>query len=133
MEEDECLPVGILEEDKNDELSPDDVAQTYNSLQHVVNEFTLRGDGEKFYPSFFNCVQRSECFFPRLCKDASVFLGFGLANHIVAFVSHVYFHTETSGFQRTFSDISAVESTQKEKAIICYLGGYVFATLSRRN
>ena len=70
--------------------------------------------------------------FPRLIKDASLFLGFDLANHIVAFLSHGYFHTETSGFQRTFSDISAVEFTQKEKAIICYLGGYVFATLSRR-
>ena len=52
MEEDECLPVGILEEDKNDKLSPDDVAHTYNCLQHVVNEFTLRGDGEKFYLHF---------------------------------------------------------------------------------
>ena len=132
MEEDECLPVGILEEYKNYELSPDDVAHTYNCLQHVVNEFTLRGDGEKFYPSFFNCVQISECLFPRLSKDASLFLGFDLANHIVAFLSHGYFHTETSGFQRTFSDIFAVEFTQKEKAIICYLGGYVFATLSRR-
>ena len=51
MEEDECLPVGILEDYKNYELSPDDVAHTNNCLQHVVNEFTLR-DGEKFYPSF---------------------------------------------------------------------------------
>ena len=81
MEEDEWLP----EEYKNYELSPDDVAHTYNCLQHVVNEFTVRGDGEKFYPSFFNRVQRSECLFPRLSKDASLFLGFDLANHIVAF------------------------------------------------
>ena len=130
MEEDECLPVGILEEYKNYELSPDDVAHIYNCLQHGVNEFTLRGDGETFYP--FNCVQRSECLFPRLSKDASLFLGFDLANHLVAFLSHGYFHTKTGGFQRTFSDILAVEFTQKEKAIICYLGGYVFATLSRR-
>ena len=86
----------------------------------------------KILPLISNCVQRSECLFPRLSKDASLFLGFDLANHIVAFLSHCYFHTETSGFQRTFSDISAVEFTQKEKAIICYLGGYVFATLSRR-
>ena len=70
--------------------------------------------------------------FPQLSKDASLFLGFDQANHIVAFLSHGYFHTETSGFRRTFSDISAVEFTQKEKAIICYLGGYVFATLSMR-
>ena len=130
MEEDECLPVGIHEEYKNYELSPDDIAHTYNCLQHVVNEFTLRGDGEKFYPLFFNCVQRSECLLPRLSKDASLFLGFDLANRIVAFLSHGYFHTETSGFQRTFSDISAVEFIIE--AIICYLGGYVFATLSRR-
>ena len=64
------VPVGILEGYKDYELSPDDGAHTYNCL-HVVNEFTLRGDGEKFYPSFFNCVQRSECLFPRLSKDAS--------------------------------------------------------------
>ena len=37
MEEDECLPVGILEEYKNYELLPNDVAHTYNCLQHVVN------------------------------------------------------------------------------------------------
>ena len=70
--------------------------------------------------------------FPRLSKDDSLFLWFDLANHIVAFLSHGYFHTETNGFQRTFSDISAVEFAQKEKAIICYRGGYMFATLSRR-
>ena len=80
-----------------------------------------RGNGEKFYPSFFNYVQKSECLFTRLSKNSSLFLGFDQANHIVAFLS-----------QKTFSDISAVEFAQKEKAIICYLGGYEFATLSRR-
>ena len=81
---------------------------------------------------FVNGEEIDDLLMPRLSKDASLFLEFDLANHVVALLSHGYFHTETSGFQRTFSDISAVEFTQNEKAIICYLGGYVFATLSRR-
>ena len=64
--------------------------------------------------------------------DASLFLGFAFAHHIVAFLSHGYFHRGGSGFESTSPDISATDFSQKERDIICYLSGYVFGTLSRR-
>lgn len=54
----------------------------------------MGGDGEKFYPSFYNNVQNSDGLFPRLSKNSILFLGYELANHIVAYLSHG--HTSTA-------------------------------------
>ena len=101
-------------------------------LKDIIAEIIRQGNVERFFPMFYNCVQETGGLFPRLSRDASLFLRFDFANHIVAFLSHSYFHKEESGFESMFPDISAADFNQKERDIICYLSGYVFGTLSRR-
>ena len=68
--------------------------------------------------------------FQRLSKDACLFLGFDLASHIVSYLTHGHFYIEDSTVEIS-TDVSEMSFIQKEK-YICYLGGFVFGTLSRR-
>ena len=63
MEEDECLPVGILEEYKNYELSPDDV-HTYNCLQPFLSTSLLCEEMAKNSTAHFLIVSKdlNVCF-----------------------------------------------------------------------
>ena len=67
----------------------------------------------------------------RLSKDACLFLGFDLVSHIVSYLTHGHFYIEDSTVEIS-TDVSEMSFIQKGKDIICYLGGFVFGTLSRR-
>ena len=62
-----------------------------------------------------------------------LFLGFELANHIVAYLSRGHLYEESSSNQDIYPGTSDTpEFSQEEKEIISYLAGYARGTLSRR-
>ena len=107
MGNDECLPDSVVEELTNYSISSEDMNHSYGYLQDIIAEIIRKGNVEKFFPMFYNCVQETGGLFP--CQEMLLyFLGLTL---------HGYFH---------------MDFNQKERDIICYLSGYVFETLNRR-
>ena len=82
---DECLPDGISLEFKTFNLLPSESSCCFSYVKEVVDRFIVAGNGERFFPAFYDCVHRNNMF-PNLNGDASLFLGFDLASHIVAYV-----------------------------------------------
>ena len=128
---DECLPSSVLNEYRSYALLPGDISYAFKCGETVICKFVCDGNGELFYPSFYNCVEKEDCMFQRLSKDACLFLRFDLASHIVSYLTHGHFYIEDSTVEIS-TDVSEMSFIQKEKYIICYLGSFVFGTLSRR-
>ena len=103
----------------------------FKCVETVICKFVCDGNGELFYRSFYNCVEKEDCMCQRLSKDTCLFLGFDLASHIVSYLTHGHFYIEDSTVEISTA-LSEMSFIQKEKYIICYLGGFVFGTSSRR-
>ena len=99
--------------------SLDDANYTYQFVRDVIENFD--GNGEKFYPLFYNCVSGDEIVFKNLNRRCSVILGFEVANSVIAHLSGTItpesMQSENSNF------------TEKELNIIKYISGYVMKTL----
>ena len=96
---------------------------SYGEIRDIIKKF--KGNGEKFYPEFFEIVT-SKQLFPTLNKKCARLLGCEVANTIL---NHL-----TAGTPNLVSDDtpSTVEFTLKEKNIIAHLSGYVFHTIHSR-
>lgn len=130
VKKDLCLPDDILAEYNSCQFTSVDFQQSLSYVQTVVDEFIRNGDGEKFYPLFYICVQKADPLFNGLSKHANLFLGYELANHIVAYVSSGHLLEEEN--ENYCPELSTAGVSTKEKEIICYLGGCVLGSLSRR-
>lgn len=63
----------------------------YSVVKDVISNLETDGNGEKFYPSFYECVfSRFTVMFPSFGRDASLSIGLELADHILAFLSAGY-------------------------------------------
>ena len=62
------------------------IKNVYKLISNVVSSF--KGDGEKFYPTFYKCISDAENpFCGSLNKHTSLLLGFELANHVLTYLS----------------------------------------------
>ena len=67
---------------KNFELPEEGAMISFQHVKNVIKKFA--GDGEKFFPSFYNCVSGDKHVFSRLSRKCSVLLGYEVANSILA-------------------------------------------------
>lgn len=113
-------------------INQEEAILAYENIKELIGNFN--GNGEVFYPCFYNIVCEKNMF-PRLSKKCSRLLGFEVANHVVS-------HLNTSDLQSVSSTPNSDNSTststtvvkfdEKEMNIITYLSGYVFSTLYKR-
>ena len=62
------------------------IKNVHKLISNVVSSF--KGDGEKFYPTFYKCISDAENpFCGSLNKHTSLLLGFELANHVLTYLS----------------------------------------------
>lgn len=100
--------------------SLDDASYTYQFVRHVIKDFD--GDGEKFYPKFYDLVSSDNLLFKNLNRKCSVILGDELANTVLAHLRGMILpESATTG--------GADKFTEKERNIIKYISGYVMKTL----
>ena len=126
LEADQCYPDEIRRQINGLEasLSINQVSTVYNLVSEVV--FKFKGDAEKFYPDFAFLFQSNKIF-EELDHNCNVLIGFGLANHVLAFLVNSKLIGDSINFQQQQSDFSL-----KDIEIITYLSGYVVGTLYRR-
>ena len=123
LSEDECYSEEILKELKNYSIA-DNVHTTYHIIKPVISSFN--GDAERFYPDFYKCVSENcDVIFPGLSKNCPLLLGFEVCNHVLAHLSGVQIKDDILSFNDE-------KFSEKEKAIVGYLSGYVFGTMYRR-
>ena len=101
-----------------------DDAIYYNFIKDVITDF--HGDGEKFYPTFYKADSEELLAFKNLSRRCSVLLGFEVANLVLAHLSR------TATTEENEVAFQPAEFTLKDRNIVNYLRGYVFATLYRR-
>ena len=101
----------------------DDANFSYQFVWKVIENFN--GNGEKFYPQFYDCVSGDEIIFRGLNKRCSVILGLEVANAVLA-------HLTGSFASDTLCSVDIQELDGKERNIVKYLSGYVYHTLFRR-
>ena len=89
-------------------------------VRKVIENFN--GNGEKFYPQFYDCVSGDEIIFRGLNKRCSVILGLEVANVVLA-------HLTGSCASDTLCSVDIQELDGNERNIVKYLNGYVFHTL----
>ena len=122
---DECYSEKTMTVFKNVELSEEEAMISFQHVNNVIQKFD--GDGEKFFPSFYNCLSGDKHVFPSLSRKCSVLLGYEVANSILAHLNGQHKQDNTNNNTST-----VVELNYKEKNIVTYLSGYVFGTLYRR-
>ena len=122
---DECYSEETMTVYKNFELSEEEAMISFQHVKNVIKKFD--GDGEKFFPSSYNCVSGDKHDFPRLSRKCSVLLGYGVSNSILA---HLNGQLKQDNTNNNISTV--IELNCKEKNIVAYLSGYVFGTLYRR-
>ena len=83
-------------------------------------------DLEKFFPMFYKVVTRIDSFHG-LSKDASLVVGFELANHIIA-----YYKEQKSSNVTTPNESINLDLTERDLSVVTYIAGYVFSNLYRR-
>jgi len=119
----------VLDELEKCVFSREDVSRSFSVVRDIIVDFESDGNGEKFLPSFFDCVfSKCQEMFPLLSRDAAFSVGMDMAVNIKAYL--------VAGFVDCQKDVSVfVESadlSKKEIDVVAYLGGYVFSTFSRR-
>ena len=123
---DECYPENIMDEFKAFSFSNlDDVFPSYSLVKDIIYSFA--GDAEKFYPAFYKVFSDAENPFAGLSRHSSLLLGFEVANHVLAHLTGSNFQDDILSFKQEQTVFS-----EKEKAIITYLSGYVISTFYRR-
>lgn len=120
-----CYPALILNEMESYQFEMDDVLFAYEKCKQIIDAFN--GNAEKFLPCFYKCVSDGQGLFQRLSKYPSLLVGFELANQVLA---HLNDANNPKSMSSKFFDVSVL--TEKEKACIAYLSGYVFGTYYRR-
>lgn len=99
--------------------SLDEASYTYQFVKHVIKDFD--GDGEKFFPKFYDIVSSNISLFKNLNKKCSVILGDELANTVLAHLR---------GTILPECEIAKADQiSEKERNIIKYISGYVMKTL----
>ena len=103
------------------------IKNVHKLISNVVLSF--KGDAEKFYPTFYECISDVENpFGGSLNKHASLLLGFEQENHAMGYLSGGSLKKDSAvQFKYSSADLS-----DKEKSIAFYLSGDVFSTFSRR-
>ena len=96
---------------------------TYQFVRDVIQSFN--GNGEKFYPRFYDCVSGEDNIFKNLNRKCSVILGFELDNVVLAHLNGTILSSENA-----FS--STRQFNKKECNIVKYISGYVMQTLYSR-
>ena len=126
LSKDNCYSEKTLGELKSFQVTDEDVVVCFDMVKEIIQNY--KGDGENFYPDFYNCVTGDEKAFPKLSRRTSVIVGLEIANHTLAFLSsgQVTTNNDTIDFN------TESQLTKKEKNIVSYLSGYVFGTLYRR-
>ena len=100
--------------------SLDDANFTYQFVRDVIQSFN--GNGEKFYPRFYDCVSGEDNIFKNLYRKCSVILGFELANVVLAHLNGTILSSENASS-------STCQFNKKECNIVKYISGYVMQTL----
>ena len=103
--------------------SLDDANFTYQFVRDVIQSFN--GNGEKFYPRFYDCVSGEDNIFKNLNRKCSVILGFELANVVLAHLNGTILSSENASS-------STCQFNKKECNIVKYISGYVMQTLYSR-
>ena len=110
----------ILEELKGCILSNTEQYLPYFS--EVISTSTL--NAEKFYPKFIKVVSQIDSI-SGLSKESSTVVGFELANQVLA-------HYKSLKSPETAKSPEISTLSDREVAIVVYIGGYVFGELYRR-
>ena len=103
--------------------SLDDANFTYQFVRDVIQSFN--GNGEKFYPRFYDCVSGEDNIFKNLNRKCSVILGFELANVVLAHLNGTILSSENA-------TSSTCQFNKKECNIVKHISGYVMQTLYSR-
>ena len=103
--------------------SLDDANFTYQFVRDVIQSFN--GNGEKFYPRFYECVSGEDNIFKNLNRKCSVIVGFELANVVLAHLNGTILSSENASS-------STRQFNKKECNIVKYISGYVMQTLYSR-
>ena len=99
--------------------SLDDANFTYQFVRDVIQSFN--GNGEKFYPLFYDCDFGDDKVFKNLSRKCSVILGFDLANVVLAYLNGTILSCENASS-------GTYQFNRKERNIGKYLSGYVMQT-----
>ena len=103
--------------------SLDDANFTYQFVRDVIQSFN--GNGEKFYPRFYDCVSGEDNIFKNLNRKCSVIVGFELANVVLAHLNGTILSSENASS-------GTCQFNKKECNIVKYISGYVMQTLYSR-
>ena len=101
----------------------DDANFTYQFVRDVIKIFN--GNGEKFYPLFYDCVSGDDKVFNNPNRKCSVILGFDLANVVLAHFNGTILSSENASS-------GTYQFNKKERNIVKYLSGYVMQILYSR-
>ena len=125
---DHCYSVNTRHEFQEYVLTMDEATFSYGHIEKLILDFD--GNGEKFYPLFFDTFIR-EKIFPRLSKKCLGILGCEVSNHVLA---HLVKNSSpsTSSLSTAVASTSTITLTEKEKNVVCYLSGYVCHTIYKR-
>ena len=100
------------------------IKNVHKLISNVVLSF--KGDAEKFYPAFYECVSVTENpFGGSLNKHASLLLEFQLVNHVMGYLSSGSLEKD-SVVQIKYSSADISDKVKSNKFF------YVFSTFSRR-
>lgn len=98
----------------------------YNPFSEVISSFS--GKPDLFYPKFYKVVNSTSESSPfLLSKKAHLVFGYDLANYVLAHLSKGSYVDGSIVFPEKKTSLS-----DRSKAVITYLGGYVVSTLYRR-
>ena len=75
IKQDKTQTEEVLSELESVVFSQDDITRAYNVVEKLILSFQLNGNGETFYPTFYNCVSKNHSkMFPSLSRDSSLSL-----------------------------------------------------------
>ena len=133
LSEDECYPESIRKEFETyvfNVLEEDYQAanERFAQIKMLYTSVKRKGNVEKFYSKYFALVPlKATEYFPGLPFQLSVLLATKVANKIISFCKD-----NDSNSMPAEERVTARDLTEKEKAALQYLGGYVLFALNKR-
>lgn len=99
----------------------------FSAIKTIYEEYARNGDTEKFYGKYYATVAaKSTQFFSGLSRNAATLLAIKVADCLLAYCKRQKCSTESSNLIKTVL-------SEKEKAGMQYLGGYVLHNLHRKH
>lgn len=102
--------------------------EKYAQIKALFSSLKRKGKVEKFYSKYFALVPLNATeYFPNLSSQLAVLLATRVADKIVSFSK-----LNESNSTPAQANVTTKDLTEKEKAALQYLGGYVLLALNKR-